>query len=90
MYLACKTHTWPQKRTHRQRLVPPASTLPPLCKLLRVLVEWRWNESYLIWETHLVPYSLSLSSNQPPLHRLSMSASSPAKPAIPLLSRALL
>lgn len=45
-----------------------ACSLPPSCQLVPVSVldEWSWNESYLIWETHLVPSFLCLSSNRPP------------------------
>lgn len=58
------------------------STLPPPCQLVPNLVEWHWNKSYLIWETHLVPSHLFLSSNHPSIHSAPfVSASCPAKPS---------
>lgn len=84
----CKyTHSHRNTRTHIRRLIPPAargaSWQHPAspCQLVPVSVlhEWRWNESHLIWETHLVPSFLSLSSNHPSGRPgPSMSASRPA------------
>lgn len=83
-------HTATETRTHihRQRLIPPAAveaaggTLPPLCQLVPILVEWCWNDSYLIWETHLVPSFPFLSANNPPVQPAPfLSASRPAKPS---------
>lgn len=88
------THTQLQKHTHthihRQRLIPLAARVGDwhaLCLihaswyLVRVLDERTWNESYLIWETHLVPSFLFLSSNHPPRSpHPSPSSSCPDKP----------
>lgn len=89
-WASADVHTATETQTHiqRQRLIPPAaveaagSTPPPLCQLVPLLVEWRWNESYLIWETHLVPSFLFLSANHPPVQPAPFfSVSRPAKPS---------
>lgn len=79
-WASANTHTATETDTHthihRQRLIPPAAHgedwhapfLPHASWYLWMFWMSRpWNESYLIWETHLVPSFLFLSSNHPPL-----------------------
>lgn len=59
------------------------SPLHPLRQLVPVSVldEWSWNESYLIWETHLVPSFFLSSNHSPGRYAPSTSSSCPAKPS---------